>query len=103
MITIDIWSKYQSIHYWDHCLCFCKTFDGLARILFAVVVSVVNLKSVLNCGDLPVKLLLSSAINIWWRLLNQGVKIHSAYAFAARLMLFTREAMGGLYRINNTP
>ena len=84
------------MHQLGDCLFFCKTFDSLARASLAVVVGIVNLKSVLNCGDPPVKVLLSSATNVWRRLLDQGVEIRSAYAFAARLVLFTREATGGL-------
>ena len=45
-------------------LLFYKTFDGLARTLLIVVVSVVNLKSILDYGNPLVKLLLSSATNI---------------------------------------
>jgi len=47
-----------------NCLLFYKTFDGLARVSLIVVVSVINLKLVLNCGNLAVKMLLSSTANI---------------------------------------
>ena len=47
-------------------LFFYKTFNGPARISLAVVVSVVDLKSILNYSNLPVKLLLSSATNVRW-------------------------------------
>ena len=77
------------------CLHFYKTFNGPARASLVIMVGVVNLKSVLNCGNPPVKLLLSSAINIWRGLLNQGVEIYSTYTFTAQLVLF-REATGGL-------
>ena len=43
-----------------------KTFNSLARASLIVIVSVVNLKSVLNCGDPPVKMLLSGTANIRW-------------------------------------
>jgi len=52
------------MHQLGNYLLFYKTFNSLARILLAVVVSVIDLKLILNYSNLPVKLLLSSATNI---------------------------------------
>ena len=50
----------------DNCLFFYKTFNGLACASLIVIVSIINLKLVLNCGNPAVKMLLSSAANIRW-------------------------------------
>jgi hypothetical protein len=53
-----------------NCLFFYKIFNSPARILFVIIVGVINLKSVLNYGDPLVEMLLSSATNIRQKLLN---------------------------------